>query len=57
MFCSKCGLEIAEGQAFCSHCGTSVTGTKIDENTSQMQQGGGENALPTLWEYKVASSV
>lgn len=38
MFCSKCGSQISEKQAFCGNCGTPVAEKRTDENVSAQIQ-------------------
>ena len=38
MFCSKCGSQMSEEQAFCGNCGAPVREKRTDENVfAQMQ--------------------
>jgi len=38
MFCSTCGLTIAQDLSYCNHCGTSVGGVKEREAWRELQQ-------------------
>lgn len=37
MFCRKCGVKLADGAAFCNHCGTPVTRQQNDTRSYQNQ--------------------
>lgn len=40
MFCRKCGVKLADGAAFCNHCGTPVTRQQNDTRSYQNQMDG-----------------
>lgn len=49
MFCSKCGNELQDGQAFCPKCGTAI------QNTSKNQQKNKDSTSSVMESIKKAN--
>lgn len=55
MYCNNCGSQIAEGAAFCSHCGSAVSSNVQDnmksQNGNMMYQNSGIQGTKKKGEY------